>query len=209
VESAVIARCALLIGLRLNELSASSAIACSVNSALRGHGRLCQSVNRSPLGSGCGAIYLDRRAKRTRLLKETRANSDLLVPPPPVARVSSSSASSLLPPVSVTLTLFDGGCQFASPATLQTVMPSAAQKDAMESMPLSNGNHELVKEGGLQLKKSISLFNGCAIIIGCIIGSGIFVSPKGKERFALLHAAGAVSINIGPVCPLNCYSVYH
>lgn len=35
----------------------------------------------------------------------------------------------------------------------------------------------------IHLERRISLFNGCAIIIGVIIGSGIFVSPKGLTTF--------------------------
>uniref|UniRef100_A0A1I7ZQJ9 Large neutral amino acids transporter small subunit 1 n=1 Tax=Steinernema glaseri TaxID=37863 RepID=A0A1I7ZQJ9_9BILA len=41
----------------------------------------------------------------------------------------------------------------------------------------------------VRLKPKISLFNGCAIIIGVIVGSGIFVSPKG-----VLLEAGSASL---------------
>ena len=34
-------------------------------------------------------------------------------------------------------------------------------------------------ENGVRMKSELTLLNGCTIIVGCIIGSGIFVSPTG------------------------------
>uniref|UniRef100_A0A915EU42 Uncharacterized protein n=1 Tax=Ditylenchus dipsaci TaxID=166011 RepID=A0A915EU42_9BILA len=36
-----------------------------------------------------------------------------------------------------------------------------------------------VRPEKIKLERNISLLNACAIVIGCIVGSGIFVSPKG------------------------------
>lgn len=48
----------------------------------------------------------------------------------------------------------------------------------------SKAPSESCSEDGIKMQKRISLFDGVAIIVGVIVGSGIFVSPKG----VLLHS---------------------
>ena len=46
-------------------------------------------------------------------------------------------------------------------------------------------------EQSTKLKRQLGLLDGASIIIGIIVGSGIFVSPKG-----VLHYAGSVGLSL-------------
>ena len=60
-----------------------------------------------------------------------------------------------------------------------------------EFTPDSETGEKVVKGEGVKLKAEMTLLNGCTVIVGCIIGSGIFVSPTG-----VLQATGSVNLSI-------------
>lgn len=55
----------------------------------------------------------------------------------------------------------------------------------------STNNDDDDDDGAIKLKPKLTLLNGCTVIVGSIIGSGIFVAPKG-----VLNNTGSVGLSI-------------
>ena len=57
--------------------------------------------------------------------------------------------------------------------------------------PNTSKLQEDVNDEPIKLKAEMTLLNGCTVIVGCIIGSGIFVSPTG-----VLVSTGSVNLSL-------------
>lgn len=69
--------------------------------------------------------------------------------------------------------------EMVNSSTEMTLLSSTATTpNATEYQPIP-GNTSNPEPEKVHMKKELGLLEGCAIILGIILGSGIFVSPKG------------------------------
>ena len=81
------------------------------------------------------------------------------------------------------------GSRVGSYQVLSTEQPLL--KNGKEYSPESEEDIDQKDSGGVKMKAELTLLNGCTVIVGCIIGSGIFVSPTG-----VLQSTGSVNLSL-------------
>jgi solute carrier family 7 (L-type amino acid transporter), member 5 len=85
------------------------------------------------------------------------------------------------------------------PGVLELQSPTETVMELVQSPTTSVPPTDEEGNGKNQMKKELGLLEGCAIILGIIFGSGIFVSPKGVIQE--VNSVGA-SLIIWMVCGL-------